>query len=163
MQLSDVLIQIPPGDFASYPSDGHRPYELFEIYNNTSGDHTAVLVTWIVMASYLPSKLRWRKRRKFIEAHGAAVLEHTVRHHFPTARYVDNEEGAIAEFSVTFPAGELPIPAQLENRLLTETHAASFYDQVHTPDSPLNRDLRHRLHLASVGTEWQKYFSDRPV
>lgn len=159
MQLSNAPIQIPPGEFASYPSDGTRPYELFEIY----GDHTAALVTSIMMASYLPPTLRWRKRRKFIKAHGAAVLEDTVRHHYPTARYVENEEGAIVEFSVTFPADEMPIPAQLEHRLLTETHAASFYDQVHAPDSPLNRDLRHRLQLASVGTEWQKYFSDRSV
>ena len=163
MQPSDVPIQIPPGDFASYPSDGQRPYDLFEIYNTTDGGHIAALGSWILLDAYLPAKLRCRKRRKFIETHGATVLKHTVQHHFPTARYVDNHEGAIVEFAITLPAGQMPIPAQLEDRLLTKTHAASFYDQVHTADSTLNRELRHRFQLASVGNEWQKYFSERPV
>ena len=163
MQLENTPIQIPAGEWASYQSDGTRPYDMFEIYNNDDGTRTAVLVTWIAFDSYLPSKLRWRKRRKFIETHGAAVLEDTVRKHFPTARYVATQEGGLAEFSITLPAGVAPIPTQVEDQLLTETQASDFYDQIHTRDSSLNRDIRHRLHLASVGTEWQKYFANSPA
>lgn len=163
MQLEDEPIQIPPGEWASYESDGSRGYELFEIYNNTDDTQTAVLITWIMFEYYLPRKLRWRKRRKFINAHGAAVLEDAVQKHFPTARYLDNDEGAIAEFSIDLPPGVQPIPTQVEERLLTETQASRFYDQVHNPESPLNREVRHRLYMASVGTEWQKYFADWSV
>ncbi|HEY4536643.1 MAG TPA: hypothetical protein VIG71_11840 [Enteractinococcus sp.] len=163
MQLENEPIHIPSGEWASYPTDGNRPYELFEIYNNTDGTHTAALITWILFDSYLPSKLRWRKRRKFIEARGTAALEDVVQHHFPSARYVDTQEGAIVEFSISLPVDVQPIPAQVETQLLAETDASDFYNQVHNPDSPLNREVRHRLQLASVGTEWQKYFTDGSV
>lgn len=160
MQLENEPIQIAPDEWASYQSDGSRGYELFEIYNNTNDTQNAVLVTEIYFDYYFPRKLRWRKRRKFIKAHGAAVLEDVMRKHFPTACYIDNYEGAMAQFSIDLPPGVPPIPREVEARLLTETHARSFYDQVHTPDSPLNREIRYRLYMASVETEWQKYFAD---
>lgn len=161
MRPGSEPLQIPAGEFASYLSDGRHPYELFEIYNNTDGTQDAALITWISFQNYLPSRLRWRKRRKFIEAHGACVLEETVRRHFPTGRYVDTDEGALVEFSIALPEGVQPIPVEVEERLLQETYAGDFFHQVYTSDSPLNRELRQRFHLASLGTEWQKYFPDR--
>lgn len=163
MRLDNEPVEIPPGEWASYQSDGDRPYDMFEIYNNTDGTQTAALATWIAFDMYLPSRLRWRKRRKYIETRGETVLEGTVRHHFPSARYVATQEGGLAEFSVTLQPGVQPIPVQVEDRLLTETDASDFYHQVHTPDSALNQELRHRFSMASVGTEWQKYFPDRSV
>lgn len=163
MQLDNEPIEVAPGDFVSYPSDGGRPYDLLEVYHNTDGTQDAALICWVTFDSYLPRKLRWRKRRKFIEAKGAATLEHTVRQHFPTGRYVDTDEGALVEFLLPLPEGVQPIPVRIEERLLTETPAADLYHQVHAPDSPLSRELRHRFYLASVGTEWQKYFPHRSV
>src|SRR5699024_7351501 len=154
-------LQIPAGEFASYPSDGRHPYELFEIYNNTDGTQDAALITWISFQNYLSSRLRWRKRRKFIEAHGASILEETVRRRFPTGRYVDTDEGALCECAIALPAGVQRMPVEVEERLLQETYAGDVFHQVNTSDSPLNRELRQRFRLVSVGSEWQKYFSDR--
>ena len=55
MRLDSQPIQLPPGEFASYPSQGQRPYDVFEIYNDTDGTHTAALISWITFQSYVPS------------------------------------------------------------------------------------------------------------
>lgn len=154
-------LQLAPGEFASYPADGQRPYEFFEIYAGDSDGHLAALITGMTLSTYLPTGLRWRKRRKFVEAHGAAALEQTLQQHFPEARFIASHDGAMLEFSLPLPAGQI-IPAHVEQRLLTETRASSFYDQLHNPDSRLIGELQHRLHLVSVGTEWQKYFHNKP-
>ena len=160
MHLSHDRLQLDPNTFESYPSDGHRPYVVFEIYGTAHGGHVAALISEITLRDSLPSGLRGRKRRKLIETLGAKVLEHTMKHLFPDARYIPAHEGAMLEFPLEIPVGEPVVPAHIEQRLLSETRAVTFNEQLQDPQSPMHRELGQRLRNATIGSEWQKYFPD---
>ncbi|WP_022871550.1 hypothetical protein [Yaniella halotolerans] len=158
MSLPRQPVDLSANDHLSYVAEGSQPYDLFEIYLGTDGTYSAALITHVVLPEYLPANFRGRKQRKFISQVGIAALEQTVTNHFPEPRFIDLDDGGMLEFLLEVPAGQPVVPTGLEQRLLSETRAAEFYQHLSDEHSRFRAELDQQLRNAAYGTKWQKYF-----